>query len=402
MIFWDLCGVIFYNEPGASSELVSWTGGRLKLNINGVHYRSVWLKPDDPLTVQIIDQRFLPFKFVVEDLRNVSDAASAIRDMHARGAPLIGALAGFGMYLSALHAPDSNEIEFIQKLEEDAKTLLSTRPTAVNLSWAVQKQLEVIKHGGSIQDRIQNVFYSAQAIADEDAGFCRRIGEHGVKLIEEIHRQKGGAAVNILTHCNAGWLATVDFGTATAPIYAAFDRDLPVHVWVDETRPRNQGARLTAWELSQHGVPNTLITDNAGGHLMQHGMVDLVIVGSDRTTYTGDVTNKIGTYLKALAARDCNIPFYAALPSSTIDWELRDGISEIPIEKRDENEVLTIEGWIDGEIKPALLAGRGTRAANYAFDVTPARLVSGLITERGICEASESGVLGLFPEKKRN
>ena len=294
------------------------------------------------------------------------------------------------------------KIEFIQKLEEDAKTLLSTRPTAVNLSWAVQKQLEVIKQGGSIQDRIQNVFYSAQAIADEDAGFCRRIGEHGVKLIEEIHQRKGGAAVNILTHCNAGWLATVDFGTATAPIYAAFDRGLPVHVWVDETRPRNQGARLTAWELSQHGVPNTLITDNAGGHLMQHGMVDLVIVGSDRTTCTGDVANKIGTYLKALAARDCNIPFYAALPSSTIDWELRDGISEIPIEKRDENEVLTIEGWIDGEIKPALLAGQGTRAANYAFDVTPARLVSGLITERGICEASESGVLGLFPEKKRN
>jgi len=400
--FWDLCGVIFYNEPGASSELNSRKGGRLELNVNGVPYRSVWLKPQDPQTVQIIDQRFLPFRFIIEDLQTVGEVSAAIREMHSRGAPLIGALAGFGMYLSALHAPDSNEIEFIQKLEEDAKTLLSTRPTAVNLSWAVQKQLEVIKQGGSIQDRIRNVFYSAQAIADEDAGFCRRIGEHGVKLIEEIHRRKGGEAVNILTHCNAGWLATVDFGTATAPIYAAFDRDLPVHVWVDETRPRNQGARLTAWELSQHGVPNTLITDNAGGHLMQHGMVDLVIVGSDRTTFTGDVANKIGTYLKALAARDCNIPFYAALPSSTIDWELRDGINQIPIEKRDENEVLTIEGWVNGEIKPALLAGQGTRAANYAFDVTPARLVSGLITERGICEASESGVLGLFPEKKRN
>ena len=210
------------------------------MNVNGVHYRSVWLKPDDPLTVQIIDQRFLPFRFVVEDLRSVNDVASAIRDMHARGA-LIGALAGFGMYLSALHAPYSIEYEFIQKLEDDAKMLLSTRPTAVNLSWAIQKQLELIKQDGSIQDRIRNVFYSAQAIADEDAGFCRRIGEHGVKLIEEIHRRKGGAEVNILTHCNAGWLATVDFGTATAPIYAAFDHGLPVHVWVDETRPRNRG-----------------------------------------------------------------------------------------------------------------------------------------------------------------
>ncbi|OGO31708.1 MAG: S-methyl-5-thioribose-1-phosphate isomerase [Chloroflexi bacterium RBG_16_54_18] len=370
------------------------------MNVNGVHYRSVWLKPGDPQTVQIIDQRFLPFKLVIEDLRTVNEVAMAIKDMHARGAPLIGALAGFGMYLSALHAPDSSEEQFIQNLEGDARMLMSSRPTAVNLSWAVQRQLQVLKQDGSIQERTQNVFSTAQAIADEDAEFCRRIGEHGVRLIEEIHQKRGGSEVNILTHCNAGWLATVDFGTATAPIYAAYDRGLPVHVWVDETRPRNQGARLTAWELSQHGVPNTLITDNAGGHLMQHEMVDLVITGSDRTTYTGDVANKIGTYLKALAAQDNNIPFYAALPSSTIDWELRDGISQIPIEKRDENEVLYIEGWVNGVIKPASLAGPGTRAANYAFDVTPARLVSGLITERGICEASESGITGLFPEKR--
>lgn len=370
------------------------------MNVNGVHYRSVWLKPGDPQVVQIIDQRFLPFKFIIEDLRSAEQVAVAIRDMHARGAPLIGALAAFGIYLSALHAPADDPAAFIRAVEQDARWLLSTRPTAVNLTWAIHRQLEVLKLESDLPDMIQGLLHTAQAISDEDAEFCRRIGQHGLRLIEEIHLQKGGEVVNVLTHCNAGWLATVDYGTATAPIYAAFDRGLPVHVWVDETRPRNQGARLTTWELSQHGVPNTLITDNAGGHLMQHGMVDLVITGSDRTTHTGDVANKIGTYLKALAARDCQVPFFAALPSSTIDWDLRDGLADIPIEQRNESEVLTSEGWIDGEIRNVQLAAPGTRAANYAFDVTPARLVSGIITERGVCQASEQGILGLYPEKK--
>jgi methylthioribose-1-phosphate isomerase len=241
----------------------------------------------------------------------------------------------------------------------------------------------------------------AQMIADEDADFCRRIGEHGVRIIEEISHRKKGDTVNVLTHCNAGWLAFVDYGTATAPIYAAFDRGMQVHVWVDETRPRNQGARLTAWELSQHGVPNTLIVDNAGGHLMQHGMVDMVITGTDRTTYTGDVANKIGTYLKALAAKDNDIPFYVALPSSTFDWKMQDGVKEIPVEERDATEVKYIEGLLGKDIKPVLLTTEHGHAANYGFDVTPARLITGLITERGICAASAEGVLGLYPEKRQ-
>lgn len=370
------------------------------MNVNGVHYRSVWLKAGEPETVQIIDQRQLPFKFVIEDLKTPGQVAVAIQEMHARGAPLIGALAGFGLYLAALNAPTSGMEAFLQSVEADAQALQATRPTAINLTWAIQRQLEALKQPGSVPEITRRLLESAQAIADEDAEFCRRIGVHGVGLIEEIHRRKGGAEVNILTHCNAGWLATVDYGTVTAPIYAAFDRGIPVHVWVDETRPRNQGARLTAWELSQHGVPNTLIVDNAGGHLMQHGMVDLVIIGSDRTTLTGDVANKIGTYLKALAAHDNHIPFYSALPSSTIDWELSDGVEQIPIEKRAENEVLYIEGQAGDEIQQVRLAAAETRAANYAFDVTPARLVTGLITERGVCPASSEGIFGLFPEKQ--
>ncbi len=242
---------------------------------------------------------------------------------------------------------------------------------------------------------------TAQAIADEDADFCRRIGEHGVTIIDRISRQKKDNKVNILTHCNAGWLAFVDYGTATSPIYAAFDQGIGVHVWVDETRPRNQGASLTAWELKQHGVPHTVIVDNAGGHLMQHGMVDMVITGTDRTTYTGDVANKIGTYLKALAARDNDIPFYVALPSSSFDWEIRDGLMGIPIEQRDPDEVKYLQGLHEGGIKSILLTPEGSPAGNYAFDVTPGRLVTGLITERGVCDASEASVLGLYPEMKR-
>ena len=369
------------------------------MNVNGKHYRTIWLKEDDPTVVQIIDQRHLPHQFVVEDLATVADMAQAIKDMHVRGAGLIGAAAGFGMYIAALHAPKES---FMESLAADGEKLKATRPTAVNLAWAVDRQLEAIAAvNGNIEAKIQAAYDTAQAIADEDADFCRRIGEHGVAIIEEISQRKNGEPVNILTHCNAGWLAFVDYGSATAPMYAAHDKGIKVHIWVDETRPRNQGARLTAWELGQHGIPHTVIADNVGGHLMQHGLVDLVITGTDRTTYTGDVGNKIGTYLKALAAYDNDVPFYTALPSSTFDWVMRDGVKEVPIEQRDGTEVRYIQGLHEGEIKQVLLTPEDSPTANYAFDVTPARLVTGLITERGICEASEEGVLGLYPEKRR-
>jgi len=270
------------------------------MNVNGKHYRTIWLKDNDPTIVQIIDQRHLPHKFVIEDLLTVNDVARAIKEMHVRGAGLIGAAAGYGMYLSALHAPQDNPQLFTDALIADGEKLKATRPTAVNLEWAVKRQLKAIAvAGNTIGTKIEAARETAQTIADEDAEFCRRIGEHGVKIIEEISKQKNGQSVNILTHCNAGWLAFVDYGTATAPIYAAQNKGINVHVWVDETRPRNQGARLTAWELGQNGVPHTVIVDNVGGHLMQHGLVDMVITGTDRTLYTGDVANKIGTYLKA-------------------------------------------------------------------------------------------------------
>jgi methylthioribose-1-phosphate isomerase len=370
--------------------------------VHGRHYRTIWLKEDDFGVVQVIDQRCLPHQFLVEDLASVDDVAVAIADMHVRGAGLIGATAGYGMYLSALHAPRSSPEAFMAALIRDGERLRATRPTAVNLEWAVNRQVAAIEASGSEPEaRIRTALATAQTIANEDAEFCRRIGQHGKAIIEEISRRKAGEAVNILTHCNAGWLAFVDYGTATAPVYAAHDEGVAVHVWVDETRPRNQGARLTAWELAQHGVPHTIIADNVGGHLMQHGLVDLVIVGSDRTSYTGDVANKIGTYLKALAAQDNGVPFYVALPSSTFDWTLRDGVQEIPIEQRDATEVKYIEGLYNGETMTVLLTPMESPAANYAFDVTPSRLVTGLITERGICTASEEGVLGLYPEKRR-
>jgi methylthioribose-1-phosphate isomerase len=289
----------------------------------------------------------------------------------------------------------------MEALVSDGEKLNATRPTAVNLEWAVNRQLKAVEAvAGNIEAKILACRDMAQTIADEDAEFCRRIGEHGVTIIEKISRAKAGETVNILTHCNAGWLAFVDYGTATAPVYAAHDKGIKVHVWVDETRPRNQGAGLTAWELGQHGVPHTVVVDNVGGHLMQHGMVDMVITGTDRTTYTGDVANKIGTYLKALAAKDNDIPFYVGLPSSTFDWIIRNGVKEIPIERRDATEVKYIAGLLDGETRSVLLTPEDSPAENYAFDVTPARLVTGLITERGICDASEEGVLGLYPEKR--
>lgn len=369
------------------------------MKVDGKHYRTIWLKKDEPNVVQIIDQRHLPHDFIIENLTSVKDFARAIQEMHVRGAGLIGAAAGFGMYMAALHAPQDSAASFHQALIRDGDLLKATRPTAVNLAWAVDRQLQAIHAVPDIKAKIQAAIDIALQIADEDAEHCRQIGQYGLPLIEDISQRKDGEVVNILTHCNAGWLAFVDYGSATAPIYAAHDQGIKVHVWVDETRPRNQGARLTAWELGQHGVPHTVIVDNVGGYLMQHGLVDMVITGTDRTTYTGDVGNKIGTYLKALAAFDNNVPFYTALPSSSFDWQMRDGVREVPIEQRDAAEVRTIRGLHEGTVKEVLITPPDSPAANYAFDVTPARLVSGLITERGICPATEEGILALFPER---
>jgi methylthioribose-1-phosphate isomerase len=366
------------------------------LNIHGKHYRTIWLEPDGE-SVGIIDQRELPFRLVVLRLREVDEVGAAIKDMAVRGAGLIGTTAGYGMFLAALAGRKMEREEFLGQVREAGEKLRRTRPTAVNLAWAVERQLAVMERESTVERMVESARTTAEAIADEDVEACRQIGLHGVPLIEEIAQRKGKEPVHILTHCNAGWLAFVDYGSATAPIYEAFRRGIPVHVWVDETRPRNQGARLTAFELAQQGVPHTVIVDNAGGHLMQRGLVDLVITGTDRTTYRGDVANKIGTYLKALAAQDNNIPFYVALPSSTFDWEIADGVRDIPIEERDASEVFMISGvTVDGSVSELRIVGEGSPAKNYGFDVTPARLVTGLITERGICPASEKGIKNLF------
>jgi len=365
---------------------------------NGRQKRPIWLDEDSKV-VKIIDQRRLPHEFVIEDLKTVDDVIRAIKDMYVRGAPLIGTTAGYGVYLATLNSPDSA----ISKdyLVKECNRIKSARPTAVNLIWAADRVLSKILEAESSREIIDTAKKEAEKIADKEAENCRKIGEYGLKLIEKISHSKNGNTVNVLTHCNAGWLACVEFGTATAPIYAAFDTGIDVHVWVDETRPLNQGARLTAWELGEYGVKHTVITDNTGGHLMQHSMVDIVIVGTDRTTYTGDVANKIGTYLKALAARDNNLPFYVALPSSTFDWTLRNGIKEIPIEKRDPDEIRYIQGLNNNTIRSVLVPPPKSPVANYAFDVTPARLVTGFITERGICKANENDIKRLFPEKRQ-
>jgi methylthioribose-1-phosphate isomerase len=371
------------------------------MRVNTRHYRTIWLEGDGH-SVSVIDQRRLPFEFVVRELETVTDAAQAIQNMTVRGAGLIGATAGFGMYLAAIEAESLPEAKRFNFLQAAADELIQTRPTAINLAWAVRRQLDSLSESMSShpEQLISTTRRTAQAIADEDAEACRQIGMHGVGLIRAISEAKGGKQVNILTHCNAGWLAFVDYGSATAPIYQAFEEGVPVHVWVDETRPRNQGARLTAWELGQHGVPHTVIVDNVGGHLMQHGKVDLVITGTDRTTHTGDVANKIGTYLKALAANDNGIPFYVGLPSSTFDWEHADGVNDIPIEQRDAGEVRTLSGLLpDGKIAEIDILPPESPAVNYAFDVTPARLVTGLITERGVCRATAEGIAELFPER---
>jgi methylthioribose-1-phosphate isomerase len=366
------------------------------MNVNGKPYRTIWL--ESPGCVRIIDQALLPHQFALMDLRTPEEMCTAIRHMNLRGAGLIGAAAAWGVYLATLRHADAPD--FADRMQPEAAALLATRPTAKNLEWAVVRMQKTLAVASTPADRIETARREAQAITDEDADFSRRMGRHGLKLLREIAARKPGKPVNILTHCNAGWLGFVDHGSALAPVYTAYDEGIPVHVWVDETRPRNQGASLTAWELGHHGVPHTLIPDNAGGHLMQHGMVDIVFVGSDRTTANGDVANKIGTYLKALAARDNGVPFYAILPSSTIDWNIADGVREIVIEERAPEEVSHMTGWDEdaGRLATVRICPEGTRAANYGFDVTPARLVSGLITERGIAPASREGLRNLYAD----
>ena len=362
------------------------------MNIDGTPYRTIWLS-DDGWTVEIIDQTRLPHRFEIVSLTSLEEAAHAIRAMLVRGAPLIGATAAYGMALAMREEPSD------AGLEEASRVLMATRPTAVNLRWAIDDMMARLRNQPS-DVRADIAYARAAEVCDEDVAICSAIGDHGLALIQEaFDNASGGGPVNILTHCNAGWLATVDWGTALAPIYKAHDLGIPVHVWADETRPRNQGAALTAWELGRHGVSHAVIADNAGGHLMQHNLVDLCITGTDRTTAAGDVANKIGTYLKALAARDNEVPFYVALPSPTIDWTISDGVRDIPIEERDGTEVTHISGKSStGEVISVQLTPDGSSAGNYAFDVTPSRLVSGLITERGVCPASPEGLAGLFPE----
>ena len=359
------------------------------MRVGGQHYRTIW--PENG-SIAVIDQTRLPFELVTKHLLSMTDAAEAISMMVVRGAPLIGATAAYGVALAMAADPSD------ASLDEAGSVIGATRPTAVNLRWALDR-MESRLRGCSPDERSAFAFAEAGRIAEEDVECCRAIGEHGAAIIREIAERKAGP-VNILTHCNAGWLAAIDWGTALAPVYVAHEAGIPLHVWVDETRPRNQGAALTAFELAGHGVPHTVIADNAGGHLMQHGEVDLCIVGSDRTTATGDVGNKIGTYLKALAARDNGIPFYAALPFSTIDWSLKDGVAEIPIEERSTRELTHMRGRTEaGGFETVEIVAPGSPAANPAFDVTPARLVTGIITERGVALASREGLLALYPEQ---
>ncbi len=368
------------------------------MNVNGTPFRTIWLKSGNDHVVQVIDQTKLPHAFEVNDLVSVEDVCSAIRNMTVRGAGLIGASAAYGMYLACLRTQGT---DFQHDLMCAGTALKATRPTASNLAWAVHRMLITIVTEHSYDERCAIALREANAIAEEDVDHCRRIGTHALPIISAIASRKQGQAVNILTHCNAGWLAFVDVGSATAPIYAAHEAGIPLHVWVDETRPRNQGASLTAWELSQQGVPHTLIADNAGGHLMQHGLVDMVITGADRVTRNGDVANKIGTYLKALAAHDNQVPMYVALPSSTFDFGLRDGVFNIPIEERDSAEVRFVTGQTQqGNIESVRICPQSTPARNWGFDVTPARLVTQLISERGLCDATEVGILSLFPEQR--
>jgi methylthioribose-1-phosphate isomerase len=363
------------------------------MKIDGTPYRSVWLDEHDGWSIHIIDQTKLPWSVEILRLTELRQVAHAISTMQVRGAPLIGAVAAYGLALG-LRADPSTEA-----MERAAAMLNATRPTAVNLRWALERMLTLLRNT-RMADRVEAAYAQAREIADEDARQNEAIGLHGLPLIQGIAHRRQAAPVNVLTHCNAGWLATVDWGTALAPIYKAHDSGIDVHVWVDETRPRNQGAALTAFELGKHGVAHTVISDNAGGHLMQHGQVDLVIVGADRVTRAGDAANKIGTYLKALAAHDNDVPFHVAMPSSTIDWSISDGVRDIPIEERAASEVTTITGRaMDGSVTTVRVTPTGSAAANPAFDVTPSRLITGLITERGRCAATQAGLAALFPER---
>ena len=355
------------------------------MRINGKALRTIWFEDNK---VKIIDQTKLPHQFIIKDLKTVKDAINAIKVMEVRGAPLIGGTAAYGIVLAII---EKNDLSFINQAAGD---LINSRPTAINLKWAVDRMMKKIK-GVNSKEILSLALNEAKAICEEDVGFCKSIGEHGLKIIEAIYQKKKDT-VNILTHCNAGWLATIDWGTATSPIYHAHQRGIKVHVWVDETRPRNQGANLTSYELNEEGVPNTIIADNTGGILMQRGQVDMCIVGTDRTLANGDVCNKIGTYLKALAAKDNNVPFYVALPSSTIDWKIKEA-KDIPIEERNSEELSHIEGVNKkGEIEKFLIYPKKSKTMNLAFDITPAKYVTGLITERGICDASKEGLQKLF------
>jgi methylthioribose-1-phosphate isomerase len=367
-------------------------GYESRMKVNGKATRTIWVEPDG-WSVGIIDQTALPHRFVTLRLATLDDAARAIKIMQVRGAPLIGVAAAYGLCL-ALRADASDE-----SLERGIAVLAATRPTAVNLKWALEEVAAAVRNQPR-EARVAAAYRRAAELADEDVAINQAIGRNGLALIEDIARRKNGQPVNVLTHCNAGWLATVDVGTATAPIYAAHDKGIGIHVWVDETRPRNQGAALTAWELGQHGVKHTVIADNTGGHLMQHGMVDLVVLGADRVTAQGDVCNKIGTYLKALAAKDNSVPFYAAVPSPTIDFTMMDGLAEIPIEQRAGEEQSTMTGrTADGRIETVQVVPDGSAVANYGFDVTPARLVTGLITERGVIAPNRQAIATAFPQR---
>ncbi len=355
------------------------------MKIKGKEYRTIWF---DNNIVKIIDQTKLPHQFIIKDLKTVEDSINAIKTMEVRGAPLIGATAAYGLVLSII---EKNDLSFLKKSSED---LIASRPTAINLKWAVDRMMKKLS-GVNEKDILKIALDEAKTIVEEDISFCKNIGLNGLKIIEEIFNKKKNT-VNILTHCNAGWLATIDWGTATSPIYHAHQKGIKIHVWVDETRPRNQGANLTSYELNEEGIPNTVITDNAGGILMQRGQVDMCIVGTDRTLSNGDVCNKIGTYLKALSAKDNNIPFYVALPSSTIDWSIKDH-KQIPIEERNSEELSHVVGIDENnEIKKVRIYPQKSKSLNLAFDVTPAKLVTGLITEKGVCKASENGLKGLF------
>jgi methylthioribose-1-phosphate isomerase len=363
--------------------------------VKNKNYRTIWIDSENPKIINAIDQNLLPYKFRIMKLKTVNDIIKSIKNMSVRGAPLIGAAAAFGIYLATIEAGKKfNDVKsFSNYIIKKAKELIYARPTAINLKWAVGRTLKSIDEIKGIDNKIQTALNTAKKIAEEDIKSCKKIGEYGYKILKEISKKKKGDKINILTHCNAGWLACIDWGTATAPIYLAHQRGLKLHVWVEETRPRNQGAKLTAWELGQTGIPHTIITDNVGGYVMQKGMVDIVIVGSDRTTKKGDVCNKIGTYKTALAAKDNGIPFYAALPLSSFDLSIKDGMKEIQIEERNQEEVLYMEGRVRNKIEKILVASPGSKAKNYGFDITPARLVTGLITPVGVIEPNEKSIV---------